>query len=346
MEVRQVSIVEDLFADVFGSHIGKHSERLMVTKGTTVLTQAPLIHLERITIASKGVSISADAIAACCEHGIPIFFVSSIGEPYATVYAAGLGGTVLTRRAQLAAYDDGRGSNIGLAIAEAKINNQAATLKYVAKSRKESQPEIYDLLRDASAETASQSPKLERLRGMALDDLRTQLMAFEANAAVLYWAALRLIVPEMYGWTARTGRGATDPVNSLLNYGYGVLRTRVEYALHLAGLDSFAGFIHADRPGKPSLTLDMMEEFRSVVVDRLVIGLVNRRFTVEMTDDGRLHDDVRRSFATKMKAQLEATVRYHGDRVPLSIVIQKQARRLAAHLRGETDAYFPYRAEW
>ncbi|MDX1993573.1 MAG: CRISPR-associated endonuclease Cas1 [bacterium] len=341
-----MSMVEEMLADVYGSFIGKQSERLIYSKGKTVFQQAPLMHLERVIIASKGVSISADAIAACCERGIPIYFVSGIGDHYASLYATGLGGTVLTRRAQLAAYDDGRGSDISLAIAEAKINNQAATLKYVAKSRKETDPEVYAYLRDAAVETASQSEKLSRLRGMNLEDMRATLMAFEANAAVHYWAALRIVVPEMYGWTERTGRGATDPVNSLLNYGYGILRTRVEHALHLAGLDAFAGFIHADRPGKPSLTLDMMEEFRSVVVDRLVIGLVNRRYTVEITEQGMIQDDVRRSFAGKVKAQLQATVRYDGDRVPLSIVIQKQARRLAAHLRQETEAYLPYRAEW
>lgn len=341
-----MAIVHEIFADTFGTHIGKHSERLQYTKGKTVLAQAPLMHLQQVIIASRGVSISADAIAECCERGIPIFFLSSIGEPVASLYAPGLGGTVLTRRAQLAAYSDGRGTAISLAIAAAKINNQAATLKYVAKSRKESDPALYDLLRDASIETVSQADKLLGLQGMALDDLRAHLMAFEAQAAIHYWAALRQVVPEMYEWTARTSRGAIDPVNSLLNYGYGVLRTRVEYALHLAGLDSFAGFIHADRPGKPSLTLDMMEEFRSVAVDRLVIGLVNRRYTVEMTEQGRLQDDVRRSFAGKMREHLQATVRYNGDRVPIAIVIQKQARRLAAYLRGETDAYLPYKAEW
>lgn len=341
-----MTIVEEIFADVFGSHIGKHSERLIYEKGKTVLAQAPLMHLQQVIIASRGVSISADAIAECCERGIPIFFLTSIGEPVASLYAPGLGGTVLTRRAQLVSYGDGRGAAISLAIADAKINNQAATLKYVAKSRKDTDPDLYALLRDASIETARQADKLLGLRGMALDDLRVYLMAFEANAAVEYWAALRHVIPEMYGWTQRTTRGATDPVNSLLNYGYGVLRTRVDYGLHLAGLDSFAGFIHADRPGKPSLTLDMMEEFRSVAVDRLVVGLVNRRYTVEMTEQGRLKDDVRRSFAGKMKEHLQATVRYDGARFPISIVIQKQARRLAAHLRGETEAYLPYKAEW
>lgn len=341
-----MTIVTTLYADQYGTHIGKHSERLLWTKSKTTLAQAPLMHLEQVIIASWGVSISADAIAACCERGIPIYFLDGMGAPYASLYSPGLGGTVLTRRAQLAAYYDGRGAVISVAIASAKINNQAATLKYVAKSRKDSDPDLYLLLRDASIEALTHADKLPRLLDQSLDQLRASLMAFEANAAVEYWRALRSVVPEMYGWTERATRGATDPVNSLLNYGYAILRTRVERSLHLAGLDSYAGFIHADRPGKPSLTLDMMEEFRSVAVDRLVIGLVNRRYTVEMQEDGLLHEDVRRSFANKMIEHLQATVRYDGDRIPIQIVIQKQARRLAAYLRGETEAYLPYRAEW
>jgi CRISP-associated protein Cas1 len=341
-----MSIVQEIFADVFGSHIGKHSERLVYSKGKMTLAQAPLMHLQRVMVASRGVSISADAIEACCENGIPIFFISSIGKPIASLYAPALTGTVLTRRAQLEAYENGKGRELSLAIAAAKINNQAATLKYVAKHRKESDEALYDFLRDASIEVSSQAEKLKGLEQESLDDLRAHLMAFEAQAALRYWAALRELVPEMYEWTGREGHGATDPVNSLLNYGYGILRHRVDYAIHLAGLDSYAGFIHADRPGKPSLTLDMMEEFRSVAVDRLVIGLVNRRFTIDMTEQGRLEDDVRRDFGKKINLQLEATVRYEGERVKIAIVIQRQARRMAAFLRGEYPAYLPYRAEW
>jgi len=341
-----MAIVPEIFADAFGSHIGKHSERIRYTKGKTVLVEAPLLHLERILIAAKGVSISADAVAACCERGIPIFFIDALGDHYASLYASGLGGTVLTRRAQLAAYSDGRGAQIALLIAAAKINNQAATLKYVAKSRKETDPVLYDQLRDAAADTAAQADKLRQLAGLALDDLRAHLMAFEAGAAIQYWAGLRIVVPESYQWAGRTTRGATDPINSLLNYGYAILRTRVESAVKVAGLDPFAGFIHADRPGKHSLTFDLMEEFRSIAVDRLVIGLANRRYTVTMTEEGLLDLDVKRSFAKKAVEQLEAAVRYESERVAITRVIHKQARRLAAFLRGETEAYHPYRAEW
>lgn len=345
-EKNSMPIVYELYADVFGSHIGKHSERLVYKQGEKTLQQAPLIHLQSVIIGSKGVSISSDAIAECCERGIPIFFLDSLGNHYASLYSAGLGGTILTRRAQLYAYDDGRGAALSLAIADAKINNQAATLKYIAKSRKETDPDCYNMLRTASIEVASQSANLAELQDMTLDNLRAYLMSFEAQAAIHYWKALRAVVPETYGWVARTGRGAVDPVNSLLNYGYGILRKQVESAIVMAGLDPYAGFIHSDRPGKPSLIFDLMEEFRSVAVDRLVIGLVNRKYSVEITEHGRLSDETRKNFAEKMAEHLNATVRYSGARFAIHTVIGRQAHRLAAHLRGETDAYLPYRAEW
>ena len=91
-------IIHHLIADQFGSHVGKYQGRLKVTKAKEVLAQAPLLHLESVTISNPGVSISAEAIRACVEAGIPIHFLSGSGSPYAALYSAGLTGTVLTRR--------------------------------------------------------------------------------------------------------------------------------------------------------------------------------------------------------------------------------------------------------
>jgi CRISP-associated protein Cas1 len=340
-----MAIIEHLFVDTFGAFIGKHSERLLVSKGKETLLQAPLMHLKYVTISSTGVSISTDAIKECCERGIPIFFIDG-NEQFASIYSSGLVGTVKTRRAQFAAYYDGRGAKIGLLIAAAKINNQVATLKYIAKSRKETYPEQYQLLHEAAIEALGYADRLDGLCDQNLDDMRNSLMSFEANAATHYWGALRLVIPDKYGWKKRITRGATDPINSLLNYGYAILRGRVEQAITNAGLDPYAGFIHADRPGKHSLTFDMMEEFRSVAVDRLVIGLVNRKYSVPMSAQGQLEDSVKKDYATKVMEHLKATVRYEGARFAIEYIIQNQARRLAAHLRGEADAYQPYKAEW
>src|SRR5437588_3877915 len=118
-------IVED-----FGAFVGRHSERLRVSVKGELKTEAPLINLRQVLVTGRGVSISADAIEVCCGQGIPIHFVSMRGEPYAALYAAGLGGTVLTRRAQMMAYQDQRGLALALGFARGKITNQAQLLKY------------------------------------------------------------------------------------------------------------------------------------------------------------------------------------------------------------------------
>lgn len=338
-----MGIVTQLIADVFGSHIGKYSERLKLTQKGETLIQAPLLHLESVHILSAGVSISADALAACCERGIPIYFLDSMGQPYASVYAAGLSATVLTRREQLRAFDDWRGAYLARRFAEGKIQNQASTLKYLAKSRKDTP--IGEELRLAAGDVLDYQSRLERLDDN-LEAARPHIMSAEANAASAYWAAVRLVVPEEYGWTKREGRGALDPINSLLNYGYGILYGQIERALVLAGLDPFAGFIHVDRPGKPSLTLDFIEEFRQVAVDRVVWGLAARNYRVEQDDDGLLSEATRKNFAEHVLSHLEAGARYEGQRHPLRQIIQMQARRLAQFLRGERDEYIPYKAEW
>ncbi len=337
-------IIPHLIADQFGSHVGKYSERLKVTQKGETLQQAPLLHLEAVYVLNRGVSISADALEACCERGIPVFFVDPLGIPYASVYSGGLMGTVLTRREQMRAFDDERGGYLSRAFAEGKIQNMAVTLKYLAKLRKDT-PEA-EALKRAASDVLDHLAWLDRLSETTADGLRPGLLAAEGNASARYWSAAIPLMPPEYGWTHREGRGAGDPLNQLLNYGYGILYGQVERALVLAGLDPFGGFIHVDRPGKPSLTHDLIEEFRQAVVDRVVFGLAARGFVVERDEQGRLMEDVRRTYAEHVLSHLDAAVRYEGGRKPLGQVIQTQARRLAQYLRGERSEYIPYRAEW
>lgn len=339
-------IVEYLIADTFGTHIGKYSKRLKITQNGQTLAEAPLLHLRAVYIAERGVSISADAVAACTEAGIPIHYMDVLGKNYASLYSSGLTGTVRTRRAQLEAYYDERAVSCVRAMVDGKLHNQAATLKYLAKNRKESQPEVYEELRLAAGEILDCTAHLEAIDSATIAELRNAFMSVEGHAGRIYWAAVRAIIPDAYGWEQRIGRGATDAVNSLLNYGYGILYSRIEQAITLAGLDPYAGFLHADRPGKPSLVLDLIEEFRQIAVDRVIWGLVNRNYTVEQCDDGRLTEATRRNFAEHILEHQDATFRYDGKRVPLRIIIQSQARQLAAFLRKDQLDYTSFKATY
>jgi len=338
-------IVSHLRADQFGTHIGKYSERLKITQGGDTLAQAPLLHLESVTLAGNGISISADAIAACCERGIPVVFMDAQGTVYASLYASGLVGTVLTRRAQLLAYEDERGFMLAQAITWAKLNNQAATLRYWARLRREADSAQADTLIELATNVLDQAASIERMTPAPIESVRDSLMGYEGSAGRIYWAGVRLMLPDSFGWPGRTGRGALDPVNSLLNYGYGMLYAEVERAIILAGLDPYAGFLHADRPGKPSLVLDLIEEIRQVGVDRPVIGLAARHYAIKQDERGRLTDETRRDFADKILAHLDSPVRYENGRTALRNVIQSQARHVAAFLRGDRETYEPYQAE-
>lgn len=339
-------IVEHLIADTFGTFIGKHHQRLRIIQQQQTLIEAPLLHLRSVQVINSGISISADALEACCTQGIPVFFMDALGRCYASVYAAGLGATVLTRRQQLLAYDDQRGLSIAKAVTIAKLHNQSVTLKYMAKNRKETAPEIYAELRLAADEIRDAQSQIEAITAENIDAVRGHLMGIEGAASQRYWSAVRLMVSETYGWTARQHQGAVDPVNSLLNYGYGILYTRIEQALVLAGLDPYAGFLHSDRPGKISLVLDFIEEFRQVVVDRVIFGLMTRNFRVDQQDDGKLTLATRRTLSERLLTHLDSTMYYDGKRFPLRNILQSQARRMAAYFRGESAEYVPFQGEW
>jgi len=308
-----------------------------------------------VLIAGNGVSISADAVRECAERGIPIHFVSGTGSAYASLYSAGLTGTILTRRAQLEAFRAPRGLMVALAFAQGKITNQANLLKYMGKYRKETAPELFEVLRQRAEQIADHARELEQIKTLPevlsgeralIDDWRAEVMGIEGRAAQVYWDAVKHVLPEAYGWKGREGRGAKDPLNSALNYGYGILYGQIERALVLAGLDPYAGFTHADRPGKPSLTLDAIEEFRQPVVDRTIFGLANKGVKIEQDERGYLTDGTRKMLAEKVLNRLESGEAYEKKSVPLRVIVQSQARHLATYLRGERAEYEAFVMEW
>lgn len=349
-----MSIIQHLVIDQYGAFLGKHSERLIVTKGGQKLAQAPLIHLESVVIANQGVSLSAEAVRECTERGIPIYFISNTGTAYASLYSAGLTGTVATRRAQLEAFKNVTGLRLVLGFGIGKLQNQANLLKYMAKYRKESDPALYEELRRCSAEVLDHLIEMEKIRQYpeyqeaeaTVNDLRQELMGLEGRAAQRYWRAVKQVLPEKYAFTGRTGRGATDPVNCSLNYGYGILYGQVERCLVLAGLDPYAGFLHVDRPGKPSLTLDFIEEFRPVVVDRVIFGMANKGMELAFDEQHALTRETRQLLAEKVNERLDAEATYEGKQHPLRAIMQSQARHLATFLRGERLAYEPFVMSW
>ena len=338
--------IQQLIVEEFGSFIAKHQGRLRVTCQGQKRQDAPLLFLDTVLVAGRGVSLSSDVVAACAEEGIPIHFLDSHGEPVGTLYSAALTATVQTRHAQLLARDNERGLHFARAVARGKIDNQANLLKYLSKNRKEKQPELFAEVRLLASEVLDHLAEFDRYTGATIADCRPQILSSEGRAAQKYWQGVGKLLLADLGWPGRRTQGASDPFNSALNYGYGILYTQVERALLLAGLDPYAGFLHVDRPAKASLVFDLVEEFRQTVVDRTVIAIVNRNMALELDERGRLVEAARRTLAEAIFKRLEAAEPYEGKRYPLRLILQMQARHLATFLRGERPHYEAFVSSW
>lgn len=335
-----MAIIEDLVVADYGAFVGLRGERLHVTAGESPPIDAPLMHLRTVLILTRSAAISAAALSACSERGIPVHFIDAVGGNYATMLSSKLTTVVETRRCQLAAYGNVVGVRVASQLGAGKIRSQAANLRYLAR-RQETDSGNHHALRQAAQELLVYADRIEQHDAQTLDDVRAMFMGLEGQAARIYWEAIGQIVPASYGWPGRTGRHATDPLNCLLNYGYGILYGEVQCALTIAGLEPYAGLLHTDRPGKPSLTLDLIEEFRAPIVDRTVVGLANRHYAVRFDSNGRLERDCRKNFAEHILSRLNAQGLVDKKRYSLRSIIQKQARLLAAALRGECP-YRPY----
>lgn len=343
----------------YGTFVGKRSERLFLrssgggrgkkgSEGDEVATapaeqEIPLFRVGEILVPPRGVTISTDLVQEAVARGIPITFLSSGGQPYAMLTSPMLTATTQTRRAQLRALDNERGANLAKALVAAKLRNQASLLVYFAKAERDD-PVRKTRVLDAAAEVRKARRLALGVEGDRPDFVRERLLGNEGLGARAYWSGVKALLEGRCEFEGRTGRGAVDPVNALLNYGYGILSSRVWAAVMLAGLDPFAGFLHTDRPGKPSLVLDLMEEMRAPAVDRAVLAHV--RLGEPVRFDGRsLHEETRRRIADGVIERLEAKVTVRGKRLQLASVIQRQARSVAVFLRGEGE-FRPFSMTW
>jgi len=192
---------------------------------------------------------------------------------------------------------------------------------------------------------------LKEIEEQPIDSVRGKIMAVEAVASKSYWTAVSKVIPDELGFEGRSGRGAGDPVNAMLNYGYSILEGEVWRGVHYAGLDPFGGFLHVDRPGRPSLVLDLMEEFRQQLVDKVVIGLTTKRTASpeDFTFEGGkcfLGETLRRGLVVKILEKFERYQWYEGRRRRWCDIVHLQAVKVAKYLRGETPRYEGFYLRW
>lgn len=322
-----------------GTFLGTTGERLTVRKGDEVLAEHPLSRLRTVTIAKPGVSVSGNALLACAARGIGVFLSGYADEMAVAVCGAAAHAVAAVRRAQFAFAESDRADDLSARILYGKIRNQRAVVCYFGKYARKDPERAVRL--DAAAQSLKQlADALADEVKASRPDWRNRIMGIEGQAASIYWDGLTqsgLLPPVFPG---RKGRGATDTVNAALNYGYAILRSQIWHAVLIAGLEPYVGVLHVDRPGKPSLVLDLMEEYRPWVVDRTVIKM---RSTLQQSKD--LAAPIRKQIAAAVLAAFEARTPYRGKKLSLSSILQRQVYRLSGHFMGR-KAYRPLLFKW
>jgi len=338
-----------LVVDGFGKFIGRKSQRIIIKDKGRILHQAKVEDLRQVVISGKG-SISFDAMEALGINGVDLIVINWRGEVTARLASREMR-TVKTRREQYFAYVDTRSGTLSKQFVLAKMKNQYAVLGTLAKTRKETHPEVAKALFNRRVEVLKYIRAAETVEERPVDVIRDKLMGFEGVVSSLYWDGISFIFPEEFGFEGRSGRYATDPVNSMLNYGYALLEGEVWRGVHYAGLDPYGGFLHVDRPGRPSMVLDLMEEFRQQLIDKTVLSLIVRGFVTpqDFEFDENLciiGDSARKLLLKAVLERFEKYVRYKGERRRWTDMILCQARALGQFLRGETKRYEGFYLRW
>jgi CRISP-associated protein Cas1 len=295
-------------------------------------------------IASRGISISSDLIEELCARGIRLNFLTQGSKPYAMIVSPMLTAMVEARRSQMEAINDERSHKFSKAVINGKLTNQERLLRYFGKYMKDADAQRFAFISSVAEELRHIREQVSQVNARNIRESRDVLMGFEGTAGRMYWEGVKEILKHKLEFFGRDTRGTVDPVNSMLNYGYGILYSLVWGAVISAGLEPFAGFLHVDRPGKPSLVLDLVEEFRQPVVDRVVISYINLGQEIRM-DQGLLDTETRKVLGEKILERLESSESYEGKKYRIRSIIQIQARHLASFFRGERE-YKPFTFKW
>lgn len=321
------------------TYLHKERETLVIKQGKTKLGQFPAINMANILCFGQ-VSVSPFLMGYCAEKGIGLAFYTEYGKFLARVQGK-QSGNVLLRRAQYRWADDEHSSiNIARLMVAAKIANGRAVLMREVRNHGNNR-----LLMSASDRLVVSLRRAQQAQTVA------EAMGIEGEAASIYFGVFtQLLRVSSFVFNGRTRRPPTDPVNALLSFAYTLITHECSSALQGVGLDPYVGFLHQDRPGRLSLALDLLEEFRAPWADRFVLTVINRRqiklkdFVTEASGAVRLTDEARKSFLIAWQERKQAVIMhpYLQEKVPVGLLPHCQAMLLARHIRGDTEYYPPY----
>lgn len=287
-------------------------------------------------------TVSSPFIGFCSENGISMSFHSDNGKFYGRINGA-VSGNVLLRKRQYELIGKEESVEVVRNILHGKLFNSRNTIMRAARG---TSGEREDILRNAAELLSKQSELLETAD--SIDSLR----GIEGAAATIYFHAFDAMLKtedEDLKFEKRSRRPPENRVNALLSFVYMLLKNDVQSALESVGIDPAAGYLHTLRPGRPSMALDIMEELRSPLCDRLVISFINLKQikTANFSVDGgafKLDDDARRMVIKEWQLRKKETITHPflKEKIPIGLIPYCQAMLFARYLRGDVDGYPPF----
>jgi CRISP-associated protein Cas1 len=337
-------LLNTLYVTTEGAALRKDGENLVAEVDGEERARVPM-HMLASVVTFGAILVSPALMQACAAHGIVIALLDRNGRFQARVEGP-VTGNVLLRRQQYRMSD--QPTEIVKSLLAGKIANQRAVLQRALRDYGEETPApAKDAIDAAIARLAGIMRTLQH--GETLDAVR----GLEGEAAQLYFGVFPHLIRSPDAeivFRGRSRRPPLDPVNALLSFLYTLLTHDCRSAAESVGLDPAVGFLHRDRPGRPSLALDLMEELRPILADRLALSLLNRRqlrigdFRTQNTGAVLLTDDGRKAVLTAWQERKkdERKHPFLEESAPLGLAPYLQAQLLARHLRGDLDAYPPY----
>lgn len=338
-------LLNTLYVTTQGAYLCHEGESVLVRVEKDTKLRVPIHALGGIVCFGQ-VACSQPLMGLCGERGVRISYLTEHGKFHARVEGP-VSGNVLLRRAQYRAADDaGQAAAIARAVVIGKLANSRAVLQRAARDHagKTGQKEI--------EEAAGQLGKI--LSDLSTDGLTVDaLRGVEGGAANIYFGVFNHLITaqkESFFFHERNRRPPLDNMNALLSFLYTLLVHDAEGALECVGLDPQVGYLHAERPGRPSLALDLIEGFRPFLADRLALSLVNLRqingrgFRKTPSGAVEMTDGTRKELLTEYQKRKQEEIQhpFTGESVPIGLLCHIQALLMARHLRGDLEGYPPF----
>lgn len=329
-----------------GGYLFRDGENLVVKLDQQEKFRVPIHNLESV-VCFGHVSVSSPILELCGERGVAVVFLTENGRFMARAYGR-TSGNVLLRREQYRIADSlERSAEIARAILAGKVANARVILQRARRERDDGDGVVFDkpigILNEINT-------RLERTNDLEL------LRGCEGDAARHYFGVFNELITaqkDQFAFQERNRRPPLDNVNALLSFVYTLLVHDVSAALESVGLDPAVGFLHRDRPGRPSLALDMMEELRPYIADRLVLTMINRQqvkangFTKTESGAVMMDDATRKAVLVAYQERKRDEIQHPflKEQIEVGLLPYAQALLLARHIRGDLDGYPPFFAK-